>query len=176
MRTAHRHQTRPRRDAWATDFSELLHAMTANPGRTKEVGPASRSWLAVVRGKFPAVFFLIFNYNCCGVIVQGSHVESGLQDMPSSNSCSSGTPETMQSRWGGPPGPPPLVAQASSRFAAPARCRCHQAGRVRFTHPKVARGTRPTTTTAQAESLRHQTFSWRRAAGDGFFRESSKSP
>jgi hypothetical protein len=33
--------------------------MTAIPGKTKGEGPADKSWLAVVRGRFPAVILLI---------------------------------------------------------------------------------------------------------------------
>ena len=64
------HQTKYRGPAGAPDFSKLLNEMTAIPGRTKEIGPASRSWLAVVRGKFPAAILLILKYNNCGMIAQ----------------------------------------------------------------------------------------------------------
>jgi hypothetical protein len=49
---------------------KLVNEMTANPGRTEEEGPASRSWLTVVRGEFPTAIFLIFNYNVRTSIVQ----------------------------------------------------------------------------------------------------------
>jgi hypothetical protein len=53
-------------------IKNFSNEMTAIPGRMKGGGPASRSWLAVVRGKFPAAIFSIFNYNGCGTIVQGA--------------------------------------------------------------------------------------------------------
>jgi len=69
MRTAHRHYVRHRRDAYATDYSDLSKDAT-DSGKTKGEGPADLSLLAEVRGKFPAVNFLIFNYNGYKAITQ----------------------------------------------------------------------------------------------------------
>ena len=71
MRTAPRYQVKHRRPAGATDFSDLSKSDESDSGKTKGEGPADLSMLAVVRGKFPAVIFLIFNYNGCKAIAQG---------------------------------------------------------------------------------------------------------
>ena len=64
--------TRHRRDAGATDFSDLSKSDERDSGKTdKGEGPADLSLPAEVRGKFPAVIFLNFKYNAYKTIVQG---------------------------------------------------------------------------------------------------------
>ena len=57
-------------------FQNFSDQMTAIPDRTGD-RPAGGSWLAVVRGKFPAVTFSILYINGFGGIMQGLMKEEG---------------------------------------------------------------------------------------------------
>jgi hypothetical protein len=63
------HHITPRRDARATDRSDLSKSGERDSGKTREKAQPIYL-LAEVRGKFPAVNFLIFNYNVYKFIVQ----------------------------------------------------------------------------------------------------------
>ena len=77
VRTAPRRNPKPRRDARATNRSDLSKSDERDSGKTREKAQPL-SMLAEVRGKFPAVIFLIFNYKGCKRIAQG---DSGI-DQP----------------------------------------------------------------------------------------------